>query len=430
MLMQVKVKNFLSFRDEVTVGFDAGRETRFAQYLPVLKKFRNRKVLPISCLFGANGAGKTNFMKLFVFIQKMVLQYDESTLAIPVSPYLLDEVHKTQPSEIEISFLTEKDNICTFSLAVTPTAILKESLFIRNSQGEKRIYQRAGGRFLFDVSTSERKEIVLKAMASATPEKQLFLHRSRKAIFEQNCPILAEALQWFESLVLVTPETTFVPFWGGIDKLQELFSELNFGIDGIALEKYPEANIPDTLKESAIKNIRPDLYLGAVINRDFIIADQVDGKVRFQRVCSLHKISESQKVAFGFCNESDGTRRILELSPVIYSLLHATDKRCVFIVDELDRSLHTLLTKYIIKKFIQKSGPDSRVQVLFTCHDGLMIDSDVFRRDEIRIVSNEGETTQIKSVYETTKTRTDSSIRKLYLQGKLGGIPKVDDVRL
>lgn len=430
MIVQVKIKNYLSFRDEVIVNFDAGRETRFAEYLPVIKKFHNRRLLPISCLFGANGAGKTNFMRALNFLRNMVLVYYENLIAIPAYPYLLDDTHKNQPSELSISFLTCNDIICTFSLTVTPMAVLKESLFIRNSQGEKKIYSRTGKRFSFNIGGSEKKQIILKAMADATPDKQLFLNRTRKALFEQNCPILAETLQWFERLILVTPETTFVPFWGGVDKLQELFSELKFGIDGITLENYPEANIPKHLKESIEKAIQPNMYLGASLDGDFIIADQVDEKIRYQRVCSLHKISNTNNVSFGFCAESDGTRRILELSPVIYSLLHATEKHCVFIVDELDRSLHTLLTKYIVKKFIKKSGPDSRVQVIFTCHDGLMIDSDIFRRDEIRIVSNDTDTTQIKSVYETTKTRTDSSIRKMYLQGKLGGIPKVDDIEL
>lgn len=429
MLINAKIKNFASFKDEVSINFEAGRETKFSKYLPVLKKFR-KKILPVSCFFGPNAAGKTNFLNALDCLHRMVFAQEDRMPEMPITPFLLDKEHKNSPTEFELSFVTANNTCFVFRLTVTKQEVLSESLSIINTIGERPLYIRKQNHFELIANVENEKKIIIKAMFAATPKHQLFLNITRKTLFEQNWPELIQVLQWFDHLVLITPETKFLPVWGAIDQLKDILSELDLGVDDICLRDYPAENIPVDLQNSAKNLVRDNRGLGTYLNGDFVFALFEKGSLVYKKLCALHRLENGESVEFSFKSESDGTKRILELAPVIYSLLHSLEMPRVFMIDELDRSLHTLLTKYIVKSFIKKSSPDTRVQLLFTCHDALMIDSDTFRRDEMYVVSKENGTTQIKNFYEINGTRSDSSLRKMYLNGELGGIPGVKNIEL
>ena len=144
----------------------------------------------------------------------------------------------------------------------------------------------------------------------------------------------------------------------------------------------------------------------------------------------MHKDVDNEEVILNFSNESDGTQRLIELGPIIKQLISSTPSNDVFIIDELDRSLHTMLTQFIIKTFIEKSGKDTRSQLIFSCHDALLVDLKIFRSDELFVVNKQDNRTQITSMKSLDNIRSDKELINDYLKGFFGGIPKVQKVIL
>lgn len=121
---------------------------------------------------------------------------------------------------------------------------------------------------------------------------------------------------------------------------------------------------------------------------------------------------------FRFEDESDGTRRLFDL---IDMLLNRRDD-VVYIVDELDRSLHPKLTEHYLKKFMDLHR-DKQKQLIFTTHEASIMDQALFRRDEIWFVERNGDNASTIYSLDRFKERYDKRLSKAYLEGRYGAIP-------
>jgi AAA15 family ATPase/GTPase len=121
---------------------------------------------------------------------------------------------------------------------------------------------------------------------------------------------------------------------------------------------------------------------------------------------------------FAFDDESDGTRRLFDLM----DMLLMTSDDTVFIIDELERSLHPKLTERFLQLF-NEIHKDRKVQLIFTTHEAAIMDQELFRRDEIWFV--ERSENNASSVYslDRFKERYDKVLSKAYLEGRYGAIP-------
>jgi AAA15 family ATPase/GTPase len=120
--------------------------------------------------------------------------------------------------------------------------------------------------------------------------------------------------------------------------------------------------------------------------------------------------------------EAQGTVRLLDILPAFLEL-EDPSVRPVYIIDELDRSWHYMLSKKLLGIYLRGCTKDSRCQLLFSTHDLMLMDQNLFRRSEMFLTerSQEG----VSSVFSLNMPglRYDKDIRKMYLQGALGGIP-------
>ena len=100
----------------------------------------------------------------------------------------------------------------------------------------------------------------------------------------------------------------------------------------------------------------------------------------------------------------------------------------VFIVDELDRCLHTMLTSCLIKDFVTSCGPGTRKQLLFTTHDLLLMDQSLMRRDEMYIAQRGTDgCSELVGLAEFEGIRFDKDLIRSYLDGRFGGIPMLGE---
>ena len=95
-------------------------------------------------------------------------------------------------------------------------------------------------------------------------------------------------------------------------------------------------------------------------------------------------------------------------------------------IDEVNRSLHPLLTRKLIEMYLASCSPNKKSQLLLTTHDVLLMDQSLLRRDEMWIAERDADgASSLISFSEFVNMRYDKDIRKSYLQGRLGGIPKI-----
>jgi AAA15 family ATPase/GTPase len=121
---------------------------------------------------------------------------------------------------------------------------------------------------------------------------------------------------------------------------------------------------------------------------------------------------------FDYGEESDGTRRLIELLDVIQN----DNKGKTFLIDELDRSFHPQMTKKFIETFF-KATKDNDTQLLITTHESNLLDLQLLRQDEIWFVERDKDYASRLYSLDNFKVRYDKKIDKNYLEGRYGAVP-------
>lgn len=127
---------------------------------------------------------------------------------------------------------------------------------------------------------------------------------------------------------------------------------------------------------------------------------------------------------FSFKEESDGTKRLFDLMDMLMN----KKEDMVFVVDELERSLHPKLTEHFLKLFM-KAHENDKVQLIFTTHEDTIMDQEIFRRDEIWFVERDKDNTGNIYSLDRFKERYDKKLSKAYLDGRYGAIPVFNQSR-
>ncbi len=306
---------------------------------------------------------------------------------------------------------------------------LEERLIIQNSCTAYDVFTRIDGQAMsYDTDYFNQEEIdFLNFIAKATRSNQLFLINA----VQLNMVKLRPLYDWFESkLTVISPNSEFISIQRLADPgdvLSEhaikLMRILGTGIDHFETVKL--ADIDSSLPKKLLSGIkqkmsRPDDVNGS---NDIIVRMENDELV-FEKLLAIHKNLHGENIRFQLSEESDGTKRLLDLIPALAKLKKG--QGTVFVIDELDRSLHTQLPEWLLKYFLDVCHADSRNQLIFTTHDVNILTQDLFR------VTNCGESTKTLMALPffihsgtSKKIRSDRNIRKVYLNGLMGAVPTI-----
>lgn len=126
-------------------------------------------------------------------------------------------------------------------------------------------------------------------------------------------------------------------------------------------------------------------------------------------------------IFFDLSEESDGTKRIIELLEILWAVKNDAER--VFIVDEVDRSLHPDLTRNMIETFLESLSRESETQLVVTTHESRIMDLDLLRQDEIWFVDKNAEGFSTLYSLEQYDERYDKKIAKAYFEGRYGAVP-------
>ncbi|MDR1828871.1 MAG: ATP-binding protein [Methylobacteriaceae bacterium] len=429
MLISFTLENWMSFRDPVTFSMVATRERQHGDRLSKLGKYQTR-LLPIAAIYGGNASGKTNFFKGIRFAQNLVVNGTKPDGTIPVEPFRLDTSQVGRPSRLKFELLID-ETIYEFSFAMTREAIVEEKLTLVAGTSEKLLYQRREGRTDFDGSLPEKQ--FLQFVFKGTRDNQLFLTNA----ISQKIDTFRPVYNWFkDTLQLVAPDSRFQPFERFFDEADPLYENMNdwlvhldTGITHLGTEEIPFDNalLPEPLKAALQEDVREGetVHLQNVpLNHSFVVTRK-NGELLARKLVTFHSGGDDTRYKFEFRQESDGSRRVIDLLPAFLEL-SARGSNKVYLIDEIDRSLHTVLTRRLLEAYLAGCSGETRTQLLLTTHDVLLMDQRLLRRDEMWVTErNAAGASTLLSFSEFKDVRYDKDIRKSYLQGRMGGIPRI-----
>lgn len=445
MLIRLSINNFLSFRDEVEFSMLATREKQHAERV-FADQARELRILPVAAMYGGNGSGKSNFYKTLEFIRDLVLHPSQNPdERIPVRSFRLDGKSERLPSRFAIEVLAPDGRVYRYSIVVTGERVHEEKLEFVGLSGTKLIYFRdsdhafqPGDWFQESLPVEEREFLVFKARDTLPNQLLLASLRGR------NIRHVDGIINWFkDGLQLMTPNTVFKQLEISLSAIQglgdycdEALKKADTGISGLGRKNVPLSSIPwgerplgqdiEKLLLKAIPEGKGMLMAGPTGER-FTIYHDKDG-LTATRLTTVHHAEDGRSVEFFMSEESDGTQRFVDLLPAFYDLGKSTSPR-VFVIDEIDRSLHTTLTRNLISVYLKGLSQESRSQLIFTAHDVMLMDQDLLRRDEIWLAEKDrGGCSTLVPLGSQRGVRSDLVLRKRYLEGEFGGLPRIDSL--
>ena len=302
---------------------------------------------------------------------------------LPQEPFAFTEGHSL-PTTLEVIYYFEGIKYA-YGFSFDRKKIIEEYLYHWPNGREALIFSRTGNNYQFRENISEQQ-----TLAGRTPENRLYLVSSN----EWNCPQTAKAYLWFTR------------------KLSDLSGETLSFDQTLAALKQGENLKGKILHEMLVAD------LGIV---DIRISDSSD----IPQITMVHQLQTAEgdvkQYPLLLSQESQGTQRFFSR---IGSWIQALEMGGVLIVDEIEASLHPLLTRHLIETIQDKSVNRNQAQLIFTTHDVGLLDQNLLRRDQIWFAQKDEKTAETE-IYALTdfSPRKSENISKGYLQGRYGAIP-------
>lgn len=448
MLISFSVANFLSYNEKQTLKMTAGKLRTKKEHL-----YENREkgnILKFAAVYGANSAGKSNLFKAmnllrgFILTGKLVQNSGELWC-------MTKKENKGKTTLFEISFLLGGIPY-TYGLEINLQTQLVESerLFYEKKGEKKYLFKKESSEkgFEFYGVLSENAEIkVLGGVFSSGESPFLYCMNHNTANFyskNPNAEILQKIFSWFlEEFEVIYPEqpindTALLDGAAGLESYARLLSEFKTGISEIEEEPASEDKVKNSLSILDLAKVEFQMDLVKKINRTspqkrrwsatvrsraniFTIRIDENGNTEYHVLKFVHRYGE-EKASFEMRRESDGTYRLFQLLDVLL-----TSKNKIFVIDEISRCMHPLLTIKFVEKFLSLCR-DRNVQLIVTTHETRLMSHRYLRRDELwNCLQNENGESLLES-FDRHDVRIDKVLDENYLKGNFGGIPfKAED---
>lgn len=421
MLLSFSVSNYLSFKTKTTLDLLA---TSIKEHVNANTFSAERyTLLKSAVIYGANASGKSNFIKAMSTMRRLVLRSFEQSSAeeLGITPFLLNTETAHAPSFFEVTLLID-DVRYRYGFEATNDRIYAEWLFETKKQAEKPLFV--------------REQDGIEVIARAFPEGRELEERTRDnalflAVVDQfNGKIAKKMMNWFNNFITVSglghegyKALTFRMLENEQLRpiLQDFYKRLDLGFDDVAVSK-------ETVNLEALPLILP------IDSINQLNTDQ-EGIFRINIKTVHKKYDQNSKavdnVEFDMrSQESSGTNKLFNISGAVFDVLYEGG---VFVIDELDATLHPLLTSAITRLFHSKESNPKNAQLVFATHDTNLLQYGNYRRDQIFFVEKNkfgaSEMYSLVEYKEEGKTiRKDRSFEKDYIEGRYGAIPIIDNL--
>lgn len=439
MLVNFRVMNFMSIDSLNEFSMIIGNVRKHNDWVIKRDKF---SVLKFAAIYGANASGKSNFVQALKVSKDIIINgLDEYDLSRVCNLNNSENINGSMSFEYEILL---NSNVFSYGFSLNPrtNSISKEWLYeITNT--ETYIFTREKTidiNFSYlNIDEAYKNRLQVYADDISNSESTLFLSFLNKYISKEKNEsetTFTAVFNWFrDNLEVISPDEAPSDF--GITytkeeylcKLTDFLKSNDTGITNVFFEETSGRlkGIPIEIEKKILDKIRKDLSGGKKGERkdQGVILRTNDNIFRIRlrndnlETSAIKFYHDSEDTSFSISEESDGTRRLIEL----FSVVANTKKDKVFIVDEIDRSLHPLLTLNFILSFKEKSNDN---QLIVTTHEDRLLDLNLIRRDQIWFVKKDKDRNSQLYSLEEFKERFDKNIMNAYLDGRYGATPKLN----
>lgn len=384
MLLQFSVTNHRSIRDTAVISMKAAPDKTMKEIL--ISPDGKKKMVPAMAIYGANAAGKSNVIHALLLMREMICGVYAKPLKgseLPYEPFaFIDE--KTEPTAFEIIYYYESIKYA-YGFSFDRHSIRKEYLYHWPNGREALIFSRENEQYEFRESIQEQL-----TLAGRTSENRLYLTSSN----EWNCAQTEKAYLWFQ---------------------QKLCGMMETGISN----------------ETTIGAIRENGEEKRKIVNEMMLADLgicdvvLSGTKEKPVISTVHQLTtddgEQKQYSLLLDQESVGTQKFFSR---IGLWMEAMRSGLVLVVDEIEASMHPLLTRHLIEMIQDQTMNKNHAQLIFTTHDTGLLDFNILRSDQIWFAEKDEKSMQTE-IYALTEfsPRNAENIAKGYLQGRYGAIP-------
>jgi AAA15 family ATPase/GTPase len=412
-LVEFRVKNFKSIRDEQTLSM-AATSDKLLEDTHVLKpEGISQRLLKSAAIYGPNAGGKSNLLQALDFMKAKVVEGAFSYEFLNIYGYKtcpffrLDQNSKDTPSEFEVTY-TENGTRYQYSFALLRERVIEEYLLVYKSDKPQEWFHRA-----VDVQTDED---VYKFGTYFKGQKMTWQKSTRKeALFlsvatSLNSEQLQPVYNWFSSLSIVDKMVN-VRLSPRMDGMLDTLKDAEIKHNMMALLYVADAGIADVVSRTetaVIPSIRKDAKDIQFVERER------------QEPVFVHRSGAGTDEEFELWEESLGTQRLFFLA---FDLLRILKGGGVLVLDELESSLHPMLARFVVDLF-NSAGNKNGAQLIFSTHNAGLLDiKEIFRRDQIWFVEKDRDQATVLYPLTDFNPRKDASVESGYLTGRYGAIP-------
>lgn len=439
MLLRYIVSNFKSIGHPVEFTMFPTEESIDERFLKTITtKAGEWKVLRRGGFFGPNASGKSSFIESIDFARDYIVDGQKSGKGTGVNQfrgdfedleeisffqfmfYLEGEVYeygfsldRRQVHEEWLMQLTEKDFEPFFTRVTDEngkTEIVIESRFARKNSKDRMLAE------------------ILKESIQESQKNQLFLYK----LYDNGVKKAEKIVQWFKNLQVIFPETTVqaLPIRmkadedlrnyiaNMLDKMDTGVYEISVASDEIDFHEFAQRlDLPKEIVDD-IEEIKNGIV--NLAGRYFIFTENKKKKTILVQLKFNHQLN-SKKVQFNIDEESDGTQRLVDLLPMLFTI---GKNPTIYFVDEIDRSLHTKLSLFLLDEFAHRAQEESN-QIIYTAHDVNLINLDHFRQDEIWFIEKNQKGESTLKPFSDFEVKKGQDTLKAYLNGRFGAVPMI-----
>ncbi|MDD4205688.1 MAG: AAA family ATPase [Candidatus Delongbacteria bacterium] len=423
MLISVKIENFRSIKQPLNLDFNCANKISKKDLPDNIFEINKSNLVKSIIFYGRNASGKSNIilaLQALSFLVNESDKYKHGERIEPFEPYLFETEMQGKPIKIEVDFYGIKSKIkYKYSIAFDSNEISEESLNFYPQGVITKLYERRQSKITY----GEQYRGVKNPIESNLLSNQLFLSKSAsmKVMYLDEVYLSLTKHFHIDTRNDEMTGSAVIRFYSEI-AMKENFFKKNI----IKLLQAADTNIIDF---DSIETIGAEVKFKKNVPKK--VMNEIKNQTFFE-TNTKHKMFEGGRekgfASLDIYDESLGTQKLFAIGCMIIDTLSDGG---VIVIDELDKGLHPLLTRMLIKLFHSKKNNPKNAQLIFATHDGTLMDLDLFRRDQICFIEKEYEGyTTITKLSDYTGVRKGIPLEKWYMSGRFKGIPVINDVEL
>lgn len=430
MIQELKIKNFLSFKDEVRFNFEASSD-KFAEESQVVQINENTRLLRFAIVYGYNASGKSNLLMVLDFLAYFwSAKRKDLDAETGVVPFKLDRASTDEPSSFELVFYVGNTKYW-YQLELDQHQVYLEKLSYYKTTQPIMLFERTLKDGQSDIQFNPKAEKIspaAKDMISVNCLKNMSFFVARNQV-NVSLPLIDAAKDWMRNQLM----PIISPTMGLTSYAQRLTAE-NKNLISYLVKFLHEAdfNITDISSNVIVKQLTDEAI--KFLTEDNGGEDEASAK-ELERIKKERTIRQIQTIfehtvkntngtetyQMDKKDESTGTMRTFGVEAALFEALR---NAAVLPVDEFETSLHPTLQEKVLYEYLKTQ---SRSQLIITTHNDGLLDlvDDLIRKDSVWFT--EKKPSGVTELYKLTDFRGVnrlSSIREAYKNKCFGATMK------